>query len=149
MDQYPLSDDGSLHSEMQLHEFSGNPALDCSDSLSQELCPNVRDMIYSGLSNLDVDPSLSATNMNSDSLEDNLDTLSLYSVKDSDPAKLLDECETDSQPLLHNLFTTECMLVCFCGENLNMRMADLKDMLGVMPEDCGQFGVLRRIEGGG
>ncbi|XP_015274514.1 PREDICTED: zinc finger protein 541 [Gekko japonicus] len=104
MDHYHhLGDDSSLHSEMQLHEFSGNQALDCSDAFSQELCPDVREMIYSGLSNLDVDPSLSATNMNSDSLEDNLDTLSLYSVKDSDPAKLLDECETDSQPLLHNL----------------------------------------------
>ncbi|XP_077192615.1 zinc finger protein 541 isoform X1 [Paroedura picta] len=102
MDQYHLSDDSSLHSEMQLHEFSGNQALDCGDALSQELCPDVRDMIYSGLSNLDVDPSLSATNMN-DSLEDNLDTLSLYSVKDVDSTKLLDDCETDSRPLLHNL----------------------------------------------
>nr|XP_056703502.1 zinc finger protein 541 [Euleptes europaea] len=103
MDQYHLSDESSLHSEMQLHEFSGNQALDCSDAFSHELCPDVRDMIYSGLSNLDVDPSLSATNVNSDSLEDNLDTLSLYSIKDGDSAKLLDDCESDSRPLLHEL----------------------------------------------
>ncbi|XP_013911060.1 PREDICTED: zinc finger protein 541 [Thamnophis sirtalis] len=63
----------------------------------------MRDMIYAGLNNLDVDPSLSTTNINSDSLEDNLDTLSLYSVKDCDSAKLLDDCDTDSQPLLQEL----------------------------------------------
>ncbi|XP_060113739.1 zinc finger protein 541 [Heteronotia binoei] len=103
MDQYHLSDESSLNSEMQLNEFPGNQALDCSDSFSQELCSDMRDMIYSGLSNLDVDPSLSAANINSDSLEDNLDTLSLYSAKDSDPAKLLDDGETDSRPLLHNV----------------------------------------------
>ncbi|KAM6427891.1 zinc finger protein 541 isoform 1-T2 [Liasis olivaceus] len=103
MDQYHLSDDSSLHSEMQLPEFSGNQALDCSDTFSHDLCPDMRDMIYSGLSNLDVDPSLSATNMNSDSLEDNLDTLSFYSVKDCDSAKLLDDCDTDSRPLLREL----------------------------------------------
>ncbi|XP_063167995.1 zinc finger protein 541 isoform X3 [Candoia aspera] len=103
MDQYHLSDDSSLHSEMQLPEFSGNQALDCGDTFSHDLCPDMRDMIYSGLSNLDVDPSLSATNMNSDSLEDNLDTLSLYSVKDCDSAKLLEDCDTDSRPLLHEL----------------------------------------------
>uniref|UniRef100_A0A8C6Y5J2 Zinc finger protein 541 n=1 Tax=Naja naja TaxID=35670 RepID=A0A8C6Y5J2_NAJNA len=103
MDQYHLSDDNSLHSEIQLPEFSGNQALDCSDTFSHDLCPDMRDMIYAGLNNLDVDPSLSTTNINSDSLEDNLDTLSLYSVKDCDSAKLLDDCDTDSQPLLHEL----------------------------------------------
>ncbi|XP_053253693.1 zinc finger protein 541 isoform X2 [Podarcis raffonei] len=103
MDQYHLSDESSLHSEMQLHEFSGNQALDCSDNFGHDLCPDMRDMIYSGLSNLDVDPSLSATNMNNDSLEDNLDTLSLYSVKDCDSTKLLEDCDPDSRPLLHEL----------------------------------------------
>ncbi|XP_062996299.1 zinc finger protein 541 [Elgaria multicarinata webbii] len=103
MDQYHLSDESSLHSEMQLHEVSGTQALDCSDTFSHDLCPDMRDMIYSGLSNLDVDPSLSAMNMNNDSLEDNLDTLSLYSVKDCDSAKLLDDCDTDSRPLLPEL----------------------------------------------
>ncbi|XP_034293980.1 zinc finger protein 541 [Pantherophis guttatus] len=103
MDQYHLSDDSSLHSEIQLPEFSGNQVLDCSDTFSHDLCPDMRDMIYAGLNNLDVDPSLSTTNINSDSLEDNLDTLSLYSVKDCDSAKLLDDCDPDSQPLLHEL----------------------------------------------
>ncbi|KAH0631528.1 hypothetical protein JD844_005893 [Phrynosoma platyrhinos] len=102
MDQYPC-DDSSLQSEMQLHEFSGNQVLDCNDTFSHDLCPDMRDMIYSGLSNLDVDPSLSTTNINNDSLEDNLDTLSLYSVKDCDSTKLLDDCDTDSRPLLHEL----------------------------------------------
>ncbi|KAJ7303939.1 hypothetical protein JRQ81_011453 [Phrynocephalus forsythii] len=83
MDQYHLSDECSLHSEMQLHEFSGNQPLDCSDAFSHDMCPSTRDVLYSGLSNMDVDPSLSTTNMNNDSLEDNLDNLSLYSVKDS------------------------------------------------------------------
>ncbi|XP_053122937.1 zinc finger protein 541 isoform X2 [Hemicordylus capensis] len=103
MDPYHLSDESSLQSEIQLHEFSGNQALDCSDAFSHDLCPDMRDMIYSGLSNLDVDPSLSATNMNNDTLEDNLDTLSLYSVKDCDSAKLLDDCDSDSRPLLREL----------------------------------------------
>ncbi|KAK9394348.1 zinc finger protein [Crotalus adamanteus] len=103
MDQYHLNDDSSLHSEIQLPEFSGNQTLDCSDTFSHDLCPDMRDMIYAGLNNLDVDPSLSTTNINSDSLEDNLDTLSLYSVRDCDSAKLLDDCDTDSQPLLQEL----------------------------------------------
>ncbi|XP_044291026.1 zinc finger protein 541 [Varanus komodoensis] len=103
MDPYHLSDESSLHSEMQLHEFSGNQGLDCSDTFTHDLCPDMRDMIYSGLSNLEVDPSLSTANINNDSLEDNLDALSLYSVKDCDSAKLLDDCVTDSRPVLHEL----------------------------------------------
>ncbi|XP_054855629.1 zinc finger protein 541 [Eublepharis macularius] len=103
MDQYHLGDESILHSEMQLQEFSGNQTLDCSDSFSQELCPDMREIIYSGLSNLDVDPSLSTTNMNNDSLEDNLDTFSLYSAKDCDSAKLLDDVDSESRPLLHEL----------------------------------------------
>nr|XP_020642913.1 zinc finger protein 541 isoform X2 [Pogona vitticeps] len=103
MDQFHLSNECSLHSEMPLHEFSGNQAIDCSDAFSHDLCPTTREVIYSGLSNVDVDPSLSTTNMNNDSLEDNLDNLSLYSVKDCDSAKLLEDCEAASQPLLPEL----------------------------------------------
>lgn len=104
MDQYNLSDESSFQSEMQLHGFSENQALDCSDAFSPDLCP---DMIYSGLGNLGVDPSLLATHINTDSLEDNLDNLSLYSVKDCDSAKLLDDCDSDSRPLLHGELFSE------------------------------------------
>ncbi|XP_066494334.1 zinc finger protein 541 isoform X2 [Tiliqua scincoides] len=104
MNQYHLSDESSLYSEMQLHEFSGNRTLDCSDAFSHDLCPDMREMIFSGLNNLEVDLSLSSANINNDSLEDNLDNLSsLYSVKDCDSAKLLEDCDSDSRPLLHEL----------------------------------------------
>ncbi|XP_062818474.1 zinc finger protein 541 isoform X1 [Anolis carolinensis] len=99
MEQYPC-DESPLQSEMQLPEFSGNPVLDCNDSFSNDLCPDMRDMIYSGLNNVDVDPSLSATSVNNDSLEDNLDTLTLYTMKDCDSSKLLDDSDMDSRPLL-------------------------------------------------
>uniref|UniRef100_A0A8D0GBB3 Zinc finger protein 541 n=1 Tax=Sphenodon punctatus TaxID=8508 RepID=A0A8D0GBB3_SPHPU len=103
MEHYHLSDENSLPSELHLPEFPDSQGLNCSDTLNHDLCPDTRDMIYTGLRSLDMDPSLSTTDLSNDTLEDNLDTLSLYSVKDCDSVKLLDECDSDSQTGLREL----------------------------------------------
>ncbi|XP_051845230.1 zinc finger protein 541 isoform X4 [Antechinus flavipes] len=104
MDQYSLGDDGALQSEMHLPGFSESQGLNCSDTLNRDLCPNTRDLLYAGLSSLDLDPGLPTPDMASEALEDNLDALSLYSGKEGDSAKLLEEyADSDSQPSLQDL----------------------------------------------
>ncbi|XP_067412792.1 zinc finger protein 541 [Emydura macquarii macquarii] len=97
MDQYHLNDENFIHSEMHNPGFSESQGLNCSDTLNLKLSPDTRDIMYTGLSSLDMDPSLSAGDMANDTLEDNLDALSLCSVKDCDFVKLLDESDFDSQ----------------------------------------------------
>ncbi|XP_012617014.2 zinc finger protein 541 [Microcebus murinus] len=104
MDQYSLGDEGALPSEMHLPSFSESQGLNCSDTLNRDLGPNTRDLLYAGLSGLDLDPSLPTPDMPSEALEDNLDTLSLYSGKDSDSMKLLEEyADSESQTSLQDL----------------------------------------------
>ncbi|XP_074172285.1 zinc finger protein 541 [Rhinolophus sinicus] len=91
MDQYGLGDEGALPSEMHLPSFSESQGLNCNDTLNRDLGPSTRDLIYAGLSGLDLDPSLPTPDVPSEVLEDNLDALSLYSGKDSDSVKLLEE----------------------------------------------------------
>lgn len=99
MDQYSLGDEGALPPEMHLPSFS--ESLNCSDTLNRDLGPSTRDLLYAGLSGLDLDPSLPTPDMTSEVLEDNLDTLSLYSGKDSDSVKLLEEfADPESQASL-------------------------------------------------
>ncbi|XP_007941228.1 zinc finger protein 541 [Orycteropus afer afer] len=101
MEQYSLVDEGALQSEMHLPSFSDSQGLSCSDTLNRDLGPSPRDLLYAGLSGLGLDPSLPAPDMPSEVLEDNLDTLSLYSGKDSDSVKLLEEyAEPESQTSL-------------------------------------------------
>ncbi|XP_047568439.1 zinc finger protein 541 isoform X1 [Lutra lutra] len=102
MDQYSLGDEGALPPEMHLPSFS--ESLNCSDTLNRDLGPSTRDLLYAGLSGLDLDPSLPTPDMASEVLEDNLDTLSLYSGKDSDSVKLLEEfADPESQASLQDL----------------------------------------------
>ncbi|KAM4801277.1 zinc finger protein 541 isoform X1 [Urocitellus parryii] len=104
MDQYSLGDEGALPSEMHLSSFSESQGLNCSDTLNRDLGPSTRDLLYAGLSGLDLDPSLPASDMPSEVLEDNLDALSLYSGKDSDSVKLLEEyADPESQTSLQDL----------------------------------------------
>ncbi|XP_054318092.2 zinc finger protein 541 isoform X8 [Pongo pygmaeus] len=104
MDQYSLGDEGALPSEMHLPSFSESQGLNCSDTLNRDLGPNTRDFLYADLSGLDPDPSLPTPDMSSEVLEDNLDTLSLYSGKDSDSVKLLEEyADSESQASLQDL----------------------------------------------
>ncbi|XP_058281690.1 zinc finger protein 541 isoform X4 [Hylobates moloch] len=104
MDQYSLGDEGALPSEMHLPSFSESQGLNCSDTLNRDLGPNTRDFLYAGLSGLHPDPSLSTPDMSSEVLEDSLDTLSLYSGKDSDSVKLLEEyADSESQASLQDL----------------------------------------------
>ncbi|XP_075393874.1 zinc finger protein 541 [Tenrec ecaudatus] len=98
MEQYSLGDEGALSS------FSESQGLNCSDTLNRDLGPNTRDLLYAGLSGLGLDPNLSAPDVPGEVLEDNLDTLSLYSGKDSDSVKLLEEyADPDSQACLQDL----------------------------------------------
>ncbi|XP_045387256.1 zinc finger protein 541 [Lemur catta] len=104
MDQYSLGDEGALPSEMHLPSFSESQGLNCSDTLNRDLGPNTRDLLYAGLSGLDLDPSLPTPDVPSEVLEGNLDTLSLYSGKDSDSMKLLEEyADSESQTSLQDL----------------------------------------------
>lgn len=91
MDQYGLGDEGALPSEMHLPSFSESQGLNCNDTLNRDLGPSTRDLLYAGLSGMDLDPSLPTPDVPSEVLEDNLDALSLYSGKDSDSVKLLEE----------------------------------------------------------
>ncbi|XP_067170512.1 zinc finger protein 541 [Apteryx mantelli] len=103
MDQYRFGEENAVHSEMQLSGFSETQGLSCSDALNHNSCLNTKDMAYAGLSGLDKVPGLSAADLASDALEANLNGLSLYSVKDCDSVKLLDESDSDSQPSLREL----------------------------------------------
>ncbi|XP_035141007.2 zinc finger protein 541 isoform X1 [Callithrix jacchus] len=104
MDQCSLGDEGTLPSERHLPSFSESQGLRCSDTLSRDLGPNPRDLLYAGLSGLDSDPSLPTPDKCSEALEDNLDTVSLYSGKDSDSVKLLEEyADSESQASLQDL----------------------------------------------
>ena len=76
MDQYSLGDEGALPPEMHLPSFSESQGLNCSDTLNRDLGPSTRDLLYAGLSGLDLDSSLPTPDMPSEALEDNLDTLS-------------------------------------------------------------------------
>lgn len=100
---------------MQLPGFSESQRLNCSDPLNHDLCSDMRDMMYAGLNSLDMDPSPSATDIAMDTLEDNLDALSLYSVKDCDSAKLLNESDSDSQPSLHGKYVGVSLGYSFAG----------------------------------
>lgn len=101
MEPYSLGEEGALPSEGHLPSFSESQGLNCSDTLNRDLGPSTRDLLYAGLSGLDLDPSLSTSDMPSEVLEDNLDTLSLYSGKDSDSVKLLEEyADSESQTSL-------------------------------------------------
>lgn len=91
MDQYNLGDEGTLPSEMHLPSFPESQVLTCSDALNQDLGPGTRDLLYDSLRGLELDASFPAPDAPSEAPEDNLDTLSLYSGKDSDSMKLLEE----------------------------------------------------------
>ncbi|XP_060995693.1 zinc finger protein 541 [Dama dama] len=104
MDQYNLGDEGALPSEMHLPSFPESQVLTCSDALNRDLGPGTRDLLYGGLRGLELDPSFPAPDAPSEALEDNLDTLSLYSGKDSDSMKLLEEyVDPESQTSLQDL----------------------------------------------
>ncbi|KAM5236863.1 zinc finger protein 541 isoform 2-T2 [Ctenodactylus gundi] len=104
MDQYNLGDQDTLPSETHLPSFSEGHGLNCSDTLSQDPDASTQDLLYASLSSLDLDPNVSAPGVPSEGLEDNLDTLSLYSGKDSDSGKLLEECtDQESQTSLPDL----------------------------------------------
>lgn len=101
MDQYSLGDDGALPSKMHLPSLPESQGLHCSDTLNRDLGPSTRDLLYAGLSGLDLDPSLPKPGVPGEALEDNLDAVSLYSGKDSDAVKVLEEyADPESQASL-------------------------------------------------
>ncbi|XP_069918133.1 zinc finger protein 541 isoform X2 [Oryctolagus cuniculus] len=104
MEQCGLGDEGTLPSGVHLPSFPEGQGLGCSDALNRDLGPDTRDLLYAGLSGLELEPSLPTPDVPSEALEDNLDALSLYSGKDSDSVKLLEEyADPESQTALHDL----------------------------------------------
>ncbi|XP_057349294.1 zinc finger protein 541-like [Manis pentadactyla] len=104
MDQNSAGEEGALPSEIHLPSFSESQGLSCSNALNQDLGPSSRDLLYAGLSGLDMDPSLPAPNVPSKVLEDNLDAFPLYSGEDRDSVKLLEKyADPASQASLQDL----------------------------------------------
>ncbi|XP_060032548.1 zinc finger protein 541 isoform X2 [Erinaceus europaeus] len=105
MEQYGMGDEGALPSEVHLPSFPEGQSLHCGgDTLGRDLGPGTRELLYTGLGSLDLDPSLPAPDVPGEVLEDNLDTLSLYSGKDADSVKLLEEYgDPESQAVLQDL----------------------------------------------
>ncbi|KAK2507309.1 hypothetical protein MC885_014098 [Smutsia gigantea] len=104
MDQHSVGEEGALPSKMHLPSFSDSQGLNCSDALNQDLGPSSRHLLHAGLSGLDMDPSLLAPNVPSKVLEDNLDASFLYSMKDSDSMRVLEEyADPESQASLQDL----------------------------------------------
>ncbi|XP_057348929.1 zinc finger protein 541 [Manis pentadactyla] len=104
MDQNSAGEEGALPSEIHLPSFSESQGLTCSNALNQDLGPSSQDLLYAGLSGLDMDPSLPAPNVPSKVLEDNLDAFSLYSGEDHDSVKLLEKyADPASQASLQDL----------------------------------------------
>ncbi|XP_049643283.1 zinc finger protein 541 [Suncus etruscus] len=104
MDQYSLSNERPLPEDLHLPPFSEGQSINCSDALSRDLGPGSRNVLYAGLSGLNLELGPAAPEGPSEALEDNLDALSLYSGKNSDPAKLLEECaDPESQVALQDL----------------------------------------------
>uniref|UniRef100_A0A8B9Z6C9 Zinc finger protein 541 n=1 Tax=Buteo japonicus TaxID=224669 RepID=A0A8B9Z6C9_9AVES len=99
MDQYLFSNGNAVHLEMHLPGFSESQGLVCSEALNHDLCLNAKDMMFVGLSGLDVVPDLPAVDAASHTLEADLNMLSLYPVKDCTSVQLLDEAHL--QPLQH------------------------------------------------
>ncbi|KAF1458372.1 hypothetical protein FQV08_0003851, partial [Pygoscelis antarcticus] len=99
MDQYPFGDESAVHLEMHLPGFSESQGLVCSEALNHDLCLDVKDVMYGGLSGLDVVPDLPAADAASDALEADLNVLPLYPAKDCHSLQLLDE--SDSRPSQH------------------------------------------------
>ncbi|KAF1401630.1 hypothetical protein FQV23_0011958, partial [Spheniscus humboldti] len=91
MDQYPFGDENAVHLEMHLPGFSESQGLVCSEALNHDLCLDAKDVMYGGLSGLDVVPDLPAADAASDALEADLNVLSLYPAKDCHSVQLLDE----------------------------------------------------------
>lgn len=94
MDQYPFGDENAVHLEMHLPGFSESQGLVCSEALNRDLCLDAKDVMYGGLSGLDVVPDLPAADAASDALEADLNVLSLYPAKDCRSVQLLDESDS-------------------------------------------------------
>ncbi|KAK2507408.1 hypothetical protein MC885_007627 [Smutsia gigantea] len=104
MDQHSVGEEGALPSKMHLPSFSDSQGLNCSNALNQDLGPSSRHLLHARLDGLDPDPSLLVPNVPSKVLKDNLDSIFLYSMKDSDSMRVLEEyADPESQASLQDL----------------------------------------------
>uniref|UniRef100_A0A8B9M145 Zinc finger protein 541 n=1 Tax=Accipiter nisus TaxID=211598 RepID=A0A8B9M145_9AVES len=97
MDQYLSGNENAVYLEMHLPGFSESQGLVCSKALNHDLCLNAKDMMFVGLSGLDVVPDLPAVDAASHTLEADLNVLPLYPLKDCTSVQLLGEAHL--QPL--------------------------------------------------
>ncbi|MEE6511468.1 hypothetical protein FKM82_018014 [Ascaphus truei] len=100
MSLYSLSDEHALQSEVPLPGFlEGHGVYG-----SQDLCQNIGDLIYSEHPDLDLDPSLHSTDVAGDTMQDNLNKLSLYAMRESESSRIReDSSDSDSMLSLQEL----------------------------------------------
>uniref|UniRef100_UPI00398F247C zinc finger protein 541-like isoform X2 n=1 Tax=Pristiophorus japonicus TaxID=55135 RepID=UPI00398F247C len=101
MDCYSFTDESSLQTDMHLPLLSDSELPIASNSQRQEFIPDPDDIIYAGMTSIELDSNLEAAEIPGDPFADNLD-LSLYTVdKGCDSPKIpSDSTDTDSPPML-------------------------------------------------
>ncbi|XP_067830902.1 zinc finger protein 541-like [Heptranchias perlo] len=101
MDCYSFTDESSLQTDMHLPLLSDSELPIASNIQRQEFIPDPDDIIYAGMTSIELDSNLEAAEIPGDPFADNLD-LSLYTVdKGCDSPKIpSDSTDTDSPPML-------------------------------------------------
>ncbi|XP_072345959.1 zinc finger protein 541-like [Scyliorhinus torazame] len=101
MDCYSFTDESSLQTEMHLPLLSDSELPIASNIQRQEFISDPDDIIYAGMTSIELDSNLEAAEIPGDPFADNVD-LSLYTVdKGCDSPKILsDSTDTDSPPTL-------------------------------------------------
>ncbi|XP_055519473.1 zinc finger protein 541-like [Leucoraja erinacea] len=101
MDCYSFTDESSLQTDMHLPLLSDSELPIASNIQRQEFISDPDDIIYAGMTNIELDSNLETAEIPGDPFADNLD-LSLYTVdKGCDSPKVpSDSTDTDSPPML-------------------------------------------------
>ncbi|XP_041035159.1 zinc finger protein 541-like [Carcharodon carcharias] len=101
MDCYSFTDESSLQTEMHLPLLSDSELPIASNIQRQEFISDPDDIIYAGMTSIELDSNLEAAEIPGDPFADNVD-LSLYTVdKGCDSPKIpSDSTDTDSPPML-------------------------------------------------
>ncbi|GCC38692.1 hypothetical protein chiPu_0017207 [Chiloscyllium punctatum] len=101
MDCYSFTDESSLQTEMHLPLLSDSELPIASNIQRQEFIPDPDDIIYAGMTSIELDYNLETAEIPGDPFADNVD-LSLYTVdKGCDSPKIpSDSTDTDSPPVL-------------------------------------------------
>ncbi|XP_042201385.1 zinc finger protein 541 isoform X2 [Callorhinchus milii] len=101
MDCYSFTDENSLQADLHLPLLSDSELPIASNIQRSEIIPDPDDIIYAGMTSIELESNLETTEIPDDPFADNLD-LSLYTVdKGCDSPKIpSDSTDTDSPPML-------------------------------------------------